>query len=156
MNRIFLLFELLENNGLNQITEIIEFIQNQKNLNINYKLFSFKTDADTKWEDITIEVKNGLVVCIDSKDYSQEVNYVHMNMCKQDGNQSATWDLLIKFIERKGIINARINSYEKSVKQQKSLLCKKLRDYFGINEEPIYWDYRLRCYRTRFKTCYKK
>ena len=84
--------------------------------------------VNTNWEDVTIKLTNSHVVEISCKNIVQTVSYTHMNMANQNDSPSKQWETLEIFAENKGIIHARTSLSEKSIKKQKSLLSKKLRN----------------------------
>ncbi len=149
----------MTSNGDIEILKTLAQKFKNKKLRTNTHIYYFEQQENINWEDITIKFKDGYIASVsyesEGKVISKVVDFHTMNMAQYNKEISQSWKLLGKLAEYNGFLKP-CNYFDKNLKKQKSLLSKKLKEYFGIEQDPIFWDYIYHGYKTRFKICYKK
>jgi hypothetical protein len=111
----------------------------------------FMTPPGSRWEDIVMEYRAEEVINIRCKGITRRVEPEHLGMKSQkNGKPTNQWVLLQSFARRGGLITWSDPEANDRIKQQKRQLSRKLRVFFGIEDDPIVWDQEEQGYRTRF------
>ena len=111
----------------------------------------FPAPPGSRWEDIVMEFRAEEVINIRCRDITRRVEPEHLGMKSQkNGKPTNQWVLLQSFARREGLITWGDPEANDRIKQQKRQLSKKLRAFFGIEDDPIVWDQEEQGYRTRF------
>ncbi|MFC1467826.1 hypothetical protein ACFLQY_03955 [Verrucomicrobiota bacterium] len=112
----------------------------------------FPTPAGTTWEDIKIQFRDNHTVTVWARDETHRYTYGEMGMMsKKDKMPTKQWRWLLEFADSHGNINWENKSSEHRLKKQKQLLSKRLRKFFHLKGDPIYWDKTAGAYCCRFQ-----
>jgi len=110
----------------------------QKKLKPNRQL-TFPTPEGTKWEDVNIEIKSNDSVRIRVKDIVKTYSALDMGFRDQRKGDllNLQWDLLVKFAETSGVMSWASPHAKRGAYKNVQLLKNILRNFFGINDQPI-------------------
>ncbi|MCK5880006.1 MAG: hypothetical protein KAH24_09500, partial [Holophagae bacterium] len=112
----------------------------------------FPIPAGTTWEDIKIQFRDNHMVTIWARDETHRYTYGEMGMMsKKDKLPTKQWRWLLEFADSYGYINWENKSSKHRLKKQKQLLSKRLRKFFQLKGDPIYWDKTEGAYCCRFQ-----
>ncbi|HYD02457.1 MAG TPA: hypothetical protein VEB22_14615 [Phycisphaerales bacterium] len=98
----------------------------------------FPTPRGASWSDVTIRVVDGHSLWVNVKGTVREVGYAEMGM--RDGrtrNPDKQWELLLLLIARGGLLRRQDPAASATLQKRKETLAKRLRAYFGIEDEPV-------------------
>jgi len=111
----------------------------------------FRTPPGTRWEDIVMEFRAEEVINVRCKGVTRRVEPEHLDMKnRKNGRPTNQWVLLQLFARRGGLITWKDPEANVRIRQQKRQLSRKLKAFFGIEDDPVVWDRDERGYRTRF------
>ena len=101
----------------------------------------FPAPPDATWSDVSIRfVDNNHTVSIRVKSEHRVCNYTQMGMAnRKNGDPTDQWDLLERFANSHGQIDWHSKYAALKLKKQKQELSKQLREFFGIEDDPIEW-----------------
>jgi hypothetical protein len=103
------------------------------------------------WHDIKMQFRDGHTISISCQSTQFIANFTQLGMVNtRNGEPTKQWQLLQVLGESYGQLSWRNPAAHVRLQKQKELLSKNLRDYFGINDDPIVWDNSERCYKTKF------
>jgi hypothetical protein len=112
----------------------------------------FPTPEGANWEQITIRFKDGHTVSVSAGDVRKVCNYTQMGMVNsKNADFTKQWELLQSFAESNGEIGWRSSHADAKLKKQKQELSKRLRAFFGLDDDPIEWVKGEKVYRCRFR-----
>jgi len=112
----------------------------------------FPTPAGTTWEDIKIQFRDNHTVTVWAGDKIHRYTYGEMGMMsKKDKLPTKQWRWLLDFADSRGQINWKTKYSGHSLKKQKQLLSKRLRKFFQLKDDPIFWDKTAGAYCCRFQ-----
>jgi hypothetical protein len=107
--------------------------------------------AGLDWHDITMQFRDGHTIYIMYYSVHMVVNFTQLGMVNtKNGEPTKQWGLLQVFSQCGGKLSWDNAAAHFRLQKQKELLSKKLQEFFGINDEPIVWKKKERCYVTRF------
>ena len=111
----------------------------------------FPTPEGTTWEDIKIQFRDNHTVTVWAGDETHRYTYGEMGMIsKKDKNPTVQWTWLQGFAVSHGEINWGNKHSAHSLKKQKQILSKRLREFFRLEDDPIVWDKSSGTYCCRF------
>jgi hypothetical protein len=114
--------------------------------------FFFPTPKGANWKDITVKFIDGHTVSVSAGDVRKVCNYTQMGMVNsKNAHFTKQWELLQSFAESNGELDWSSSYADARLKKQKQELSRRLRDFFGLNEDPIEWVKREKVYRCRFR-----
>jgi len=94
---------------------------------------------DTKWEDVKIKFIDGLTVKLTIKDKAFDKDFRELGFeDKRQHKPNLQWKLLELLAHKKGELSWEDSEATDKVKQKKHNLSKKLKEIFGINDDPFY------------------
>ncbi len=100
----------------------------------------FPTPPDATWGDVAIRFVDGHTVSIQVKSKRGVFNYTQMGMAnRKNGDRTKQWKLLEGFSNSRGQIDWQSGHAALNVKKQKQELSKRLRAFFGLDDDPIEW-----------------
>ncbi len=120
------------------IEKTLESIRNKELPTRKYK-FPHLLPKNAAWNTITIKFKDGHNVQIVVDEYIYSANYTEMGF--EDSRQlkpNLQWKLLKALSENNGGVSWDEPHANTQIKKQKQLLASKLKQYFGIDEDPFY------------------
>ncbi|MGN7614322.1 hypothetical protein ACQZV8_19810 [Magnetococcales bacterium HHB-1] len=108
---------------------------------------------ETSWSDLTFSFPEKSVLHVyirgQAKPLRLEPDDLGMRNLK-NGQPVMAWHLLHILVETKGMIAAESSKGFHALKQQKYLLSKTLRSFFGIEEDPLIWGSGEHCWEAQF------
>jgi hypothetical protein len=111
----------------------------------------FPTPAGATWGDIVLEFREDQVLSAKCKGESRRVEPVDLGMKNErNGKPTLQWTTLRAIAQSGGQLDCRDPKAYDRIKSQKYQLSKKLRAYFQIEEDPIYWNSTDSCWQARF------
>jgi hypothetical protein len=116
----------------------------------------FPTPTGATWKDVSIRFVSDYQVQISMPDCSQPRNYVQMGFENSKTKKSdSAWVLLTALARTQGKLERPetlkgISQVEKSVQT----LRKRLKSFFGMQEDPFEDFRKVKCYRTKFKVSF--
>jgi hypothetical protein len=127
------------------------FPDQEPNSDSNGSVF-FPTPKETAWEDIKIQFRDNHTVTVWAGNEVHRYTYGEMGMMsKKDKLPTKQWNRLLDFADSHGAIDWKNKSSEHRLKKQKQLLSKRLRKFFQLKGDPIYWDKTAGAYCCRFQ-----
>ena len=113
----------------------------------------FRTPPGSSWSDVSIRFMDGHTVSIQVNSERRVCNYTQMGMAnRKNGDPTRQWKLLEGFANSRGEIDWHGRHAALSVKKQKQELSKRLRTFFGLDDDPIEWVKDARSYyRCKFR-----
>ena len=113
----------------------------------------FLTLLAASWSDVSIRFIDGHTVSIQVNSERRVCNYTQMGMAnRKNGDPTKRWKLLERFAESRGEIDWHSSHAALNVKKQKQELSKRLREFFGLDGDPIEWVKDTRgYYRCKFR-----
>ena len=100
----------------------------------------FRTPPGSSWSDVSIRFMDGHTVSVQVKSEHKVCNYTQMGMAnRKNGDPTKQWTLLERFADSRGEIDWHSSHAALNVKKQKQELSKRLREFFGIEDDPIEW-----------------
>lgn len=126
-----------------------------------YSIFSNIIRKDLKWSDIGFDYCSQDKIQIEIFAVKKKINIVKFGFKKSQNK----WNLLFAISTKDGFIDYttlyRVLETQKNYIVQKNIsrLNKHFKTFFGIEENPIFYDYTSRCYQTKFlyiRNSYKK
>jgi len=96
----------------------------------------FPTPANCAWKDVTIAFQNDDEILVSALGVKQKYRFSELGM-QNDKSMGHTvqWTLLTSFAEKDGEI--QIAPLPKTIQKQKQILSKMLKEFMGLNDEPI-------------------
>lgn len=111
----------------------------------------FPTPEGVTWEDIKIQFRDNYTVTIWAGEETKMCTHGEMGMIsKKDKKPTVQWTWLQGFAASHGEINWGSKHSAHSLKKQKQLLSKRLREFFRLEDDPIVWDKSSGTYCCRF------
>ena len=111
----------------------------------------FSLPAGTKWEQITLTLTSRETLVCTTPGFSRQVDPGELGMRSAKNNKTTlAWTMLVALASKSGVLVCREAAQEQKVRKQKQELSKRLRDGFGIAEDPVPWDKSQRAYVARF------
>jgi hypothetical protein len=103
------------------------------------------------WEQIEIYFTDGHTVSVKAGDSCGVFSFAQMSMSSgHNGKPTKQWLLLEAFAQTGGKISWKHPQADVSLRKQKQLLSKKLKQFFNKETDPIDWLRRQKCYCCRF------
>ena len=100
----------------------------------------FRTPPGSSWSDVSIRFIDGHTISIQMNSERRVCNYTQMGMAnRKNGDPTKQWKLLEGFANSRGEIDWYGTHAALSVKKQKQELSKRLRAFFGLDDDPIEW-----------------
>lgn len=123
-----------------------------KRTSIQYPIIQVQNPQKTlSWNDIEIKFMDGHTISVKCNNKSQILSYGDLQMAnKNNASPTKQWLLLQSFADNKGMLSWKNSDAHVDIKKRKQLLSKNLKDHFKIDDEPIVWDKKLRCYKCIF------
>ena len=126
--------------------------QGQKSKSDSRGAVLFPTPEEITWEDIKIQFRDNHTVTVWAGNEVHRYTYGEMGMMsKKDKMPTKQWRWLLEFADSRGNINWNNKSSGHRLKKQKQLLSKRLRKFFQLKGDPIYWDKTAGAYCCRFQ-----
>ncbi|QBG46036.1 hypothetical protein EGM51_00895 [Verrucomicrobia bacterium S94] len=111
----------------------------------------FQTPKGTTWEDIKIQFRDNHTVSIWAGEKTGMYTYSDMGMSNQRNKKpTKQWVAFLAFAATEGAIDWNSELAATNLKSQKAALSKRLRAFFHLEDDPIYWDDSSGSYRCRF------
>ncbi|MBF0628230.1 MAG: hypothetical protein HQL91_08405 [Magnetococcales bacterium] len=111
----------------------------------------FPTPPDTLWSQIKIRFLNRDTVTIQCQGMVRTTTYHDAGMSDgRSGQPNKQWMLLYQMADDRGRMDIHSPHVSQLNKKRKETLCKSLHAYFGIADDPIFWDEESSSYITRF------
>ncbi|MDF7806255.1 hypothetical protein P4E94_02320 [Pontiellaceae bacterium B12219] len=111
----------------------------------------FQTPKGTTWEDIKIQFRDNHTVRIWAGEKTGMYTYSDMGMSNQRNKKpTKQWVAFLAFAATEGAIDWNSELAATNLKSQKAALSKRLRAFFHLEDDPIYWDDSSGSYRCRF------
>ncbi len=139
---------VIQSSGWDRLKELKGTKKTEKEAIIPVK---FSTPPNTRWEDITIQFKDGHNVNIKIKDKSTHFDYKAMgfeNKKRHLPNQQ--WIFLKLLAQRKGELSWADSDANVLLKKKKQLLSQTLKDFFQIDEDPFLLYKQEKAYKVKF------
>lgn len=116
------------------------------------RIYFFPTPLGTWWEDLIIKVLDGHTILATIGEVSIRLTFSQMDMENRNtGGFNEQWKLLLDFAKAKGKIDWNNRYARETLKKQKQLLCKHLREVFRLEGDPIRYDPITKAYYCRFR-----
>lgn len=112
---------------------------------------AFPTPKGAKWTDVSIKVVDGETVAIKLGDHARRYVYSEMGMI--DGRTkkpTKQWELLQLFARNHGILTWQSSGADRKNQKRREVLSENLREFFGIEGEPIILTDDKKGWRTTF------
>lgn len=112
----------------------------------------FPTPAGTRWSQVAIQFKSDEAVQVSVGDVSQIYNFTQMGFVDaRNGRPTLQWELLRMMAAERGIYTWHSPGACRKNKKRREVLTKKLREFFGVEGDPIELTDDKKGYRTVFK-----
>ena len=112
----------------------------------------FSTPEGCTWEDIKIQFRDNHTVTVWAGGKTGRYTYSDMGMgTKNSKKPTKQWIAFMAFAGAQGEIDWNNELAETNLKSQKAALSKRLRKFFHMEGDPIYWDKSSGTYCCRFK-----
>jgi hypothetical protein len=112
----------------------------------------FSTPEGCTWEDIKIQFRDNHTVTVWAGGQTGRYTYSDMGMgTKNSKKPTKQWIAFLAFAGAQGEIDWNSELAATNLKSQKAALSKRLRDFFHMAGDPIYWDKSSGAYCCRFK-----
>jgi len=112
---------------------------------------AWRLPAGATWGELEIEFISDAVLNARFRSQTRRLEPEHLGMKDgRTGNPNEQWALLGQFAKHLGVLPSLSTKQHHIFLKQKQELSKKLRWHFGIPDEPIAYDRRLREFRTAF------
>lgn len=111
----------------------------------------FPTPTGTTWEDIKIQFRDNHTVTVWAAGKTGRYTYEAMGMSTKNSKKpTKQWFAFLAFAGAHGEIDWNNELSATNLKSQKAALSKRLRAFFHLEDDPIYWDKSCGAYRCRF------
>ncbi|WP_345318300.1 hypothetical protein, partial [Novipirellula rosea] len=112
----------------------------------------FATPAGSRWSQVAIRFKDDDCVQVTIGDASQIYNFTQMGLVDaRNGRPTKQWELLRMMAAQRGIYTWHSPGACRKNKKRREVLSKQLREFFGIDGDPIELTDDKKGYRTVFK-----
>ena len=112
----------------------------------------FPTPAGTRWFQVAIRFKDDECVQVTVGDVSQIYNFTQMGLVDaRNGRPTKQWELLRMMAAQRGVYTWHSPGACRKNKKRREVLSKQLREFFGIEGDPIELTDDKKGYRTVFK-----
>ncbi|MEO1615574.1 MAG: hypothetical protein AAFV88_06980 [Planctomycetota bacterium] len=122
------------------------------NINAGDPGIRFPTPSGTRWSQVAIQFKSDEAIQVSVGDVSQIYNFAQMGLVDaRNGRPTLQWELLRMMAAERGIYTWHSPGACRKNKKRREVLTKKLREFFGIEGDPIELTDDKKGYRTVFK-----
>lgn len=113
--------------------------------------YQFPTPAGATWEQFMFEFTATEILSVTCGQTQQRLEPVHLKMKDQrSGKITNQWTLLLALAKTGGNLLWQGSNVNDKLKKQKQELANKLKQYFGLSEDPLPWSRKENCYKARF------
>ncbi|OSM04173.1 hypothetical protein MAIT1_04024 [Magnetofaba australis IT-1] len=138
------------------VQPFLESLQPPEPDSVDAGLERFPTPSNAKWGDLRMQFLDGArltVLCrTGANEQQRTVNYTQMGMANRTNSEpTKIWRLLEDFADGYGRIEVGSSRDDPQNRKRVQRLNEKLRAYFGMEGQPVYWDRQDSAYRCRFQ-----
>ncbi|MFV0421475.1 hypothetical protein [Oleidesulfovibrio sp.] len=113
--------------------------------------YRFPTPAGASWEQFVFEFTATEILLVSCGQLQERLEPEHLKMKNQNsGKPTLQWPLLRPLATTGGSISWQDQEATDRVKKQKQELANKLKQSFGLSEDPLPWSRKENCYKARF------
>jgi hypothetical protein len=113
--------------------------------------YQFPTPAGATWEHFVFEFTATEMLSVTCGQTQQRLEPEHLKMKDQrSGKRTNQWTLLLVLAKTGGSLSWQDSDADDKLKKQKQELANKLKQSFGLSEDPLPWSRKENCYKARF------